>query len=53
MLQSVLFRVMNTSVMGTPYDIFFIEKIGALEKLCLRAPENLIWHCIYPFRFKS
>jgi len=22
-----------------------IEKMGALEKLCLRAPTSLIWHC--------
>ena len=24
--------------------LVFIEKIGAVEKLCLRAPKSLIWH---------
>jgi len=45
MLQSVLFRVMNTSIMGIPYDIGFYSKDGTLEKLCLKASKSLIWHC--------
>jgi len=24
--------------------LVYIEKMGALEKLCLRAPKSLIWH---------
>jgi len=45
MLQSMLFRVMNTSIMGTPWDIvFFIEKMDTLEQLCLRAHKSLIRH---------
>jgi len=46
MLHSTLFRVMNTSIMGTPCDIGFNWKDGALEKLCLGAPKSLIWHCL-------
>jgi len=41
----LMFRVMNTSIMGTPCDISFYWKDGALEKLCLRSPKSLIWHC--------
>ena len=44
MLQSVLFRVMETSIVGTPCDISFYWKDGALEKLCLRATKSLIGH---------
>jgi len=47
MLQIVLFSVMNTTIMGAPCDMAFIENMGALEKLSLRATESLIWHCKY------
>ena len=30
---------------GHHATLVFIEKMGALEKLCLRASESLIWHC--------
>jgi len=43
MLQNVLFREMNTSILGTPCDIGFYWKDGGLEKLYLRASEGLIW----------
>ena len=32
---------------GHYVTLVFIEKIGALEKMCLRAPISLIWHCLY------
>ena len=35
---------MNTSIMGTPCDFVFNEKMGAVEQLCLRAPKSLSWH---------
>jgi len=38
MLQSVLFRVMNTSVMGTPYDIFFYRKDWGPRKIVPQGP---------------
>ena len=45
MLQNVSFRVMKTSIVKTPRDISFYWKDGALEKLCLRAPKNIIGQC--------
>ena len=29
---------------GQYATLFFMEKIGALEKLCLKARKNLVWH---------
>jgi len=44
MLQKVLIRVMNTSIVGTPCNIGFYWKDGIFKKLCLRAPKSHIWH---------
>jgi len=41
MLQSVLFRVMNTSLCGHHATLVFIEKMWTLEKVCLRAPKSV------------
>ena len=30
--------------MGQYATLVFIEKVGAVEKLCLRALKSLIWH---------
>ena len=38
MLQSVLFRVMNTSIMGTPCDIGLYWKDGGPRKIVSRGP---------------
>jgi len=31
---------------GHHATLVYIEKLGALEKLCLRALTSLIWHCL-------
>ena len=36
---------------GDTATLVFIEKMEALEILCLRAPESLIWHCPLPTTF--
>jgi len=33
--------------------LVFIEKMGALEQLCLRTPKSLIWHWEHPHRVAS
>jgi len=38
-------------LLGNHATLVFIEKMGDLEKLCLRAPKSLIWHCQH--RIKS
>jgi len=30
--------------------LIFIEKMGTLEQLCLRAPKSLIWQLLYSVR---
>jgi len=38
MLQSVLFRVMDTTILGTPCDIGFYGKDGSPRKIVRQGP---------------
>ena len=42
----VCYFAWRTLLWGHHATLFFIKKVGALEKLCLRVPKSPIWHWV-------